>query len=133
MFPFSFNTNTPLINLDPSKGGRGAAMGNKKAKVDYNHQQAEMVKNKTLESIEKSLKKQAKQNVEAHQVFKLRQMINLAKMLQNKRLLEKAKKEIELMLGPDDEEETTSIATGKQFDDDDDNDDSIPPSSLLGV
>jgi hypothetical protein len=43
-----------------------------------------MTKKKTLESIEKSLKKQAKQNAEAHQVFKLRQMIKLAKMLQNK-------------------------------------------------
>jgi hypothetical protein len=60
LFPFSSNTNTPLINLDPSKGGRGAAMGNKKAKADYNCQQAEMAKNKTLESIEKSLKKQSK-------------------------------------------------------------------------
>jgi hypothetical protein len=87
MFPFSSNTNTPLINLDPLKGGRGAAMGKKKSKADYNHQQAEMAKKKTLESIEKSLKKQAKQNAEAHQVFKLRQMIKLAKTLQSKQTI----------------------------------------------
>jgi hypothetical protein len=133
LFPFSSNSNTPLTNFDPSKGGRGAAMGNKKAKAEYNRQQAEMAKNKTLESIENSLKKQAKQNAEAHQVFKLRQMIKLAKTLQNKRLLQKVEKEIELMLGPDDEEETTTSASGKNFDDDDENDDSIPPSSLLGI
>jgi hypothetical protein len=30
MFQFSSNTNTPLINLDPSKGGCGAAMGKKR-------------------------------------------------------------------------------------------------------
>jgi hypothetical protein len=70
LFPFSSTTNTSLINLDPSKGGcRAGAMGNKMAKADNNHQKAEMVKNKTLESIEKSLKKQAKQNAEAHQVL----------------------------------------------------------------
>jgi hypothetical protein len=108
-------------------------MGNKKAKAEYNRQQAEMAKNKTLESIENSLKKQVKQNAEAHQVFKLQQMIKLAKTLQNKRLLRKVEKEIELMLGPDDEEETTTSASGKNFDDDDENDDSIPPSSLLGI
>jgi hypothetical protein len=32
MFPFSSNTNTPLINLDPLKGGHGAAMGKKSRK-----------------------------------------------------------------------------------------------------
>jgi hypothetical protein len=133
LFPFSSNTNTPLTNFDPSKGGCGAAMGNKKAKAEYNRQQVEMAKNKTLESIENSLKKQAKQNAEAHHVFKLRQMIKLAKTLQNKRLLRKVEKEIVLMLGPDDEEETTTSASGKNFDDDDENDDSIPPSSLLGI
>jgi hypothetical protein len=63
-------------------------------------------------------------------------MIKLAKTLQNKRLLDKAEKEIELMLGPDEEEEeeeTTTSASRKKFDDNDDNDDSIPPSSMLGI
>jgi hypothetical protein len=46
-------------------------MGNKKAKAEYKHQQTEMEKSKQLESIEKTLKKQVKQNAEAHQVFKL--------------------------------------------------------------
>jgi hypothetical protein len=71
LFSFSSATNTPLIKLDPSKGGHGSAMGNKKAKAEYKHQQTEMEKSKQLESIEKTLKKQVKQNAEAHQVFKL--------------------------------------------------------------
>jgi hypothetical protein len=46
-------------------------MGNKKAKAEYKRQQIEMEKSKQLELTEKTLKKQAKQNAETHQVFKL--------------------------------------------------------------
>jgi hypothetical protein len=93
---------TNLTNLDPSKGGRGAAMGKKQAKAAYQRQQMEAEKNNRLKAIEKNLKWQAKENAKAQQVFKLRQMIKLASTLQNQRLIEKAEKaaekEIERML-----------------------------------
>jgi hypothetical protein len=121
-------TSSALGNLDPSNGGRGALMGNKKAKAEYKRQQIEMEKNKRLMAIEKNLKKQAKEQAEAHQVFKLRQLIKLAKSLQNKRLMEKAEKEIEQMLDSpaDDNQETSNRAEA----DDESVDDSIPPSSF---
>jgi hypothetical protein len=87
-----------------------------------------MEKNKRLMAIEKNLKKQAKEQAEAHKVFKLRQLIKLAKSLKNKRLMEKAEKEIELMLDSpaDDIQETSNLAEA----DDESVDDSIPPLSF---
>jgi hypothetical protein len=55
-FSFSSATNTTLFILDPSKGGRGSVMGNKKAKAEYKCQQIEMEKSKQLELITKTLK-----------------------------------------------------------------------------
>jgi hypothetical protein len=141
---------TPVVNLDPSKGGRGAAMGQKKAKAQYQRQYIDIERNNHLKAIENSLKKQAKENVEAQQIFKMRQMIKLAKSLRNKRLMEKAEreaeKEIERMLNSkktadDADDNGTSEnnddggtsndggTSSNNYDDADDND-SLPPSFL---
>jgi hypothetical protein len=129
-----------LSDLDPSNGGRGASMGNKKAKRELHRQNYESEKLKHLDRIERNIERQTKQNGEAQQVFKWHKIMKLAKMLQNDRLVKKVEKEIEKMLllsskddevfddeAPDDEPETSTMNYGGA---DDDDNDSIPPCPL---
>jgi hypothetical protein len=125
-----------LSDFDPSNGGRGAPMGNKKAKRELHCQSVESEKLKHLDQIERNIEHQTKQNGEAHQVFKRHQMIKMAKMLKNNCLAKKVEKEIEKMLlsseedevvndeAADDEPETTTLNHGEANDNDSD---SIPP------
>lgn len=108
--------------LDPSRGGRGAAMGNKKAKLEYHKNIIELEKNKRLQGIENSLSTHTKQNGEMQQVFKLRQLLKLAQTLNNNRLMKKVECEIDAMLDSEKEKENK---TNNSPDDDDDS--VLPP------
>jgi hypothetical protein len=138
-YPLGAN-NLSLSDLDPSNGGHGALMGNKKAKRELHRQSYESEKLKHLDQIEHNIEHQTKQNGEAQQVFKWHKIMKLAKMLQNDHLVKKVEKEIEKMLllsskedevvnneAPDDEPETSTMNHGGANDDDND---SIPPCPL---
>jgi hypothetical protein len=85
-------------SLDPSRGGCGAAMGNKKAKLENKKSMVDMDKNKRLDRIQETIEKQMKQQDKLQQVFKLRQMVKMAQALKNQQLLKKVKDEIEKLL-----------------------------------
>jgi hypothetical protein len=51
-----------LSDLDPSNGGHGALMGNKKARRELHHQSYESEKLKHLDQIERNIEHQTKQN-----------------------------------------------------------------------
>jgi hypothetical protein len=112
-----------LPSIDPSRGGRGAAMGNKKAKMEYKKNIVDTEKNQRMDRIENHIAKQTKQQEELQQVFKLRQLMKLAKEMKNERLFQKVEQEIEKMLVPttvnsakNDDEDTTTIASTDDLD-----------------
>jgi muconolactone delta-isomerase len=113
-------------SVDPSRGGHGAAMGNKKAKMEYKKNMVDTEKNQRMDRIEQHIAKQTKQQEELQQVFKLRQLMKLAKEMKNQRLFNKVEQEIEKMLVPmtvnsaeNDDEDTTTLATTEDFEDGD--------------
>jgi hypothetical protein len=87
-------------NLDPSRGGRGSAMGSKKAKLEQQKTAAELEKKKRWDRMEQRFNKQTRQQEELTQVFKLRQMMKIAQSLKNQRLFKKVEDEIEKLLLP---------------------------------
>jgi hypothetical protein len=94
-----------LPSVDPSRGGRGAAMGNKKAKMEYKKNMVDTEKNQRMDRIKNHIAKQTKQQEELQQVFKLRQLMKLAKEMKNQRLFNKVEQEIEKNVGSDDGEQ----------------------------
>jgi muconolactone delta-isomerase len=114
--------------LDPSRGGRGAAMGTKKAKMEYHRNMMDAEKIRRLKGIEFALSKQMQQNGEMQQVFKLRQLMKLAKTLKNNRLIKKVENEINDLLATTDTKESNDNTT--QLDHDDDADSFIPPPTF---
>jgi muconolactone delta-isomerase len=79
-----------------------------------------------MDQIKQHIAKQTKQQEELQQVFKLRQLMKLAKEMKNQRLFNKVEQEIEKMLVPmtvnsakNDDEDTTTLATTEDFEDGD--------------
>jgi hypothetical protein len=113
-----------LPSIDPSRGGRGAAMGNKKAKMEYKKNMVDTEKYQRIDRIEKHTAKQTKQQEELQQVFKLCQLMKLAQAMKNQRLFKKVEDKIEKKLVPtmvntaEHDEDTTTIATTEDFDGD---------------
>jgi hypothetical protein len=66
-----------LPSVDPSRGGRGAAMGNKKAKMEYKKNMVDTEKNQRMDRIKNHIAKQTKQQEKLQQVFKLCQLMKL--------------------------------------------------------
>jgi hypothetical protein len=78
-----------------------------------------------MDRIENHIAKQTKQQEELQQVFKLRQLMKLAKEMKNERLFQKVEQEIEKILLPTtvnstdiDDEDTTTLATTEDLDGD---------------
>jgi hypothetical protein len=125
----------PVVpNIDPSRGGRGAAMGSKKAKLEQQKTAAELEKNKRWDRMEQTFNKQTRQQEELQLVFKLRQMMKMAQALKNERLFKKVEDEIEKLLLPppsinleNNDEDTTTLDSvkinGRNIGEDDDDDD----------
>jgi hypothetical protein len=126
-----------LSDLDPSNGGRGALMGNKKAKRENHRQAFESEKLKRLDRLERTIARQTQQNKEMQQVFKWRQIMKIALMLKNDRLVKKVEGEIKKTLLSDDvvvadeseisANDTTTLEIGGGAEDEND---SIPPSAF---
>jgi hypothetical protein len=79
-----------------------------------------------MDRIKQHIAKQTKQQEELQQVFKLRQMMKLAKEMKNQRLFNKVEHEIEKMLVPmmvnsaeNDDEDTTTLSTTEDLEDGD--------------
>jgi hypothetical protein len=87
-------------NLDPSRGGRGSAMGSKKAKLEQQKTAMELEKKKQWDQMEQRFNKQTRQQEELTQVFKLCQMMKIVQSLKNQRLFKKVEDEIEKLLLP---------------------------------
>jgi hypothetical protein len=126
-------------NLDPSRGGRGSAMGSKKAKLEQQKTATELEKKKRWDRMEQRFNKQTRQQEELTQVFKLCQMMKIAQSLKNQRLFKKVEDEIEKLLLPspsinleNHDEDTTTLDSveidggiSNNIGDDDDDDDEI--------
>jgi hypothetical protein len=84
----------PGFSQDPSRGGRGAAMGQKKAKREYEKQIAEDRKEKRFKKIDESIRAQTMAQTRVGRIYELRQLTKLAVTMKNKSLLKKINKEM---------------------------------------
>jgi hypothetical protein len=113
-----------LPSIDPSRGGCGAATGNKMAKMEYHRNMVNTEKIKQIDQIKNHIAKQTKQQEELQQVFKLRQLMKVVQALKNQHLFKKVEDEIEKMLVPttvdttENNEDMTTLATTDDFDED---------------
>jgi muconolactone delta-isomerase len=103
-------------------------MGTKKAKMEYHRNMMDAEKIRRLKGIEFALSKQMQQNGEMQQVFKLWQLMKLAKTLKNNRLIKKVENEINDLLATTDTKESNDNTT--QLDHDDDADSFILPPTF---
>jgi hypothetical protein len=134
--------------LDPSRGGRGALMGCKKAKLEHQKMAVNAERNKRLKNIEDKLIIQAEQQIRMGRVFELRQYLKTALLTGDKRAAKKIGKELMDMYrssskkamdeAEDDDESTTTTTSApsnesaaRDFYNDDDDD--IPPMQLNNV
>jgi hypothetical protein len=86
----SFSSSTfPGFSLDPSRGGRGAAMGQKKAKREHEKQIAEDRKEKRFKKIDESIRAQTTAQTRVGRIYELRQLSKLAMTMKNKSLIKK--------------------------------------------
>jgi hypothetical protein len=123
----SFSASTfPGFSLDPSRGGRGAAMGQKKAKREYEKQIAEDRKEKRFKKIDESIRAQTMAQTRVGRIYELRQLSKLAITMKNKSLIKKINKEMLTFLKP----ASSTITKETEEQDDEESDDSVVPTSI---
>jgi hypothetical protein len=123
----SFSASTfPGFSFDPSRGGRGAAMGQKKAKREYEKQIAEDRKEKRFKKIEESIRAQTMAQTRVGRIYELRQLSKLAITMKNKSLIKKINKEMLTFLKP----ASSNITEETEEQDDEESDDSVVLTSI---
>jgi hypothetical protein len=83
-----------FLPSDPSLGGRGAEMGKKKAKKEYDKLQSEELKEKRFNKLHGELHEQTTTQKRLARLYELRSVIKAATISKNKKLLKEANNEM---------------------------------------